>query len=251
MSDERTPSPERDEGSVTSARWADVNRVFHRAVELSSDERQSYLDDECRGDEELRREVETLLRHDATGQDLLDDTAAWRRLPGTSDDDTSPLRSGQQIGDYQLLRLLGEGGMGVVYEARETRLDLDRSVAIKFLKSAALSEHAIERFREECRVLSRLEHENIARLYDAGITDGGLPYLVTELVEGRNARSLHRRSPPHPTRAPRALLEHRLGGLARAPQAGRAPGPQAEQPARVAQRHTQAAGLRHCSSPSS
>jgi serine/threonine protein kinase len=101
--------------------------------------------------------------------------------------DAAPLPSGpvpEAIGPYRILALLGEGGMGVVYRAQQTGL-LRRDVALKIVKRGIDTDRVVERFERERRVLARLDHPNIARVFDAGATDDGRPYFVMELVRGQ------------------------------------------------------------------
>src|SRR5258708_40122399 len=97
-----------------------------------------------------------------------------------------PLTSGTRLGPYEILSPLGAGGMGEVYRARDTRLG--RDVAIKVLPTAfALDEERMRRFEQEARAVGMLNHPNILAVYDIG-THEGLPYLVTELLEGQDLR---------------------------------------------------------------
>ncbi len=93
-------------------------------------------------------------------------------------------RSGQHIGAYQLLRRVGRGGMGEVYEARRPGADFEQKVAIKLLRRGLDSEDIVRRFLRERRILAQLEHPGIARLIDGGLSDDGLPFLVMEFVDG-------------------------------------------------------------------
>jgi eukaryotic-like serine/threonine-protein kinase len=105
-------------------------------------------------------------------------------------------RSGQRIGAYELLRRIGRGGMGEVYEAHRPGIDFEQKIAIKLLRRGLDSEDIVRRFLRERRILAQLEHPGIARLIDGGLSDDGLPYLVMEYVDGQslieaaNARSL-------------------------------------------------------------
>ena len=93
-------------------------------------------------------------------------------------------RSGQQIGAYRLLRRVGRGGMGEVYEASRADADFDQKVAVKLLRRGLDSEDIVRRFLRERRILAQLEHPGIARLVDGGMSEDGLPFLVMEFVEG-------------------------------------------------------------------
>ncbi|HEU4631671.1 MAG TPA: protein kinase [Gemmatimonadaceae bacterium] len=160
---------------------ADVRRrvadLFDAVVELDPSDRATFLDHACRDEPAVRREVEALLAaFEGTRTDALFPTL-FRA------DHAAMLAVGQRVGPYRLVREVGEGGMGVVFEA--VREDVGKTVALKLVRHGRLAspEH-LRRFHLEQRVLARLEHANIARLLDAGVTDSGLPYLVMEYVEG-------------------------------------------------------------------
>ena len=139
-----------------------------------------------------------MLKEDARNDSLLDGDVSQvaRDLLG----DTSETFTARQFGPYRLTRMLGEGGMGVVYLAE--REDLGSLAAIKILRDAWLSPARRERFASEQRTLAQLNHPSIARLYDADTLPDGTPFFVMEYVEGvpitayaRDARVLHRRTP--------------------------------------------------------
>jgi non-specific serine/threonine protein kinase/serine/threonine-protein kinase len=151
--------------------------IFDAVVELDASARASYLDGVCQGDSSLRREVESLL-------ESLESTRTAELFPPIRrGDDPLTLAAGERIGPYTLRGEIGEGGMGVVYRA--TREDVGTTVALKLVRHGRLaSREHLRRFILERRVLGRLEHSNIARLLDAGVTESGLPYLVMEHVDG-------------------------------------------------------------------
>src|SRR5258708_24095743 len=94
------------------------------------------------------------------------------------------IMTGSRIGGYQLLGLLGKGGMGSVYAASRADKEYEKIVAIKFVNPELRNEDMLERFRQERQVLADLEHPGIARLFDGGASEDGTPYLVMEFVEG-------------------------------------------------------------------
>ncbi|HTU46287.1 MAG TPA: serine/threonine-protein kinase [Bryobacteraceae bacterium] len=161
------------------ARWHQIQNVFHAAVDLSPSEQRAFLKHTCGDDEELLAEVAAMLDQDASKDSLLDRSladAAGNTLEGPA---SQVLKA---FGPYRVLKLLGEGGMGVVYLAE--RKDLDSQVAIKLLRDAWLSPARRERFAAEQRTLAQLNHPSIAHLYDAATLDDGTPYFVMEYVEG-------------------------------------------------------------------
>ena len=162
-------------------RWQAVQEIFSQAVELPAESRRAAVVALCNGDASMVAEVMELLEEDGRGQPLLDssiDQAARAVL------DFGPLPSliEKQIGPYKLLRLLGEGGMGVVYLAERT--DIGGKVAIKLLRDAWLSPMRRQRFRMEQLTLAQLSHPSIARIYDANMLEDGTPWFVMEYAEG-------------------------------------------------------------------
>ncbi len=167
--------------SDREARWARVQDLFHRAADLAPDAQRAFLHAECRDDAELRADVESLLAGDAAGTPLLDGSMARVAQALLPDARTIPIPEGT-FGPYRLTRVIGEGGMGVVYLAE--RDDLASVAAIKILRDAWLSPARRERFLFEQRTLAQLNHPSIARLYDAGTLEDGTPWIAMEYVEG-------------------------------------------------------------------
>jgi eukaryotic-like serine/threonine-protein kinase len=154
---------------MTSERWRQVEALYYSASELDPSQRSAFLDGACRGDEELRRQVESLL--DTGSSEHIIDHPAWEALADSGNTRTS-LREGVQLGIYRTEARLGAGGMGEVFRAVDTRLD--RRVAIKVC-AARFS----ERFDREARALAALSHPHICTLFDVGPD-----YLVMELLDG-------------------------------------------------------------------
>lgn len=154
---------------MTPQRWERIEQLFHSAAERTAEERAAYLEVACAGDAELRREVESLLAHDGA-KGLLESHSRGRTLVG------------QQIGSYQVVSLLGAGGMGEVYLARDGKLG--RDVAVKVLpESFAHDPERLARFQREARILASLNHPNIATIHGLEQSDG-TNCLVMELVAG-------------------------------------------------------------------
>ncbi|MCU0621013.1 MAG: tetratricopeptide repeat-containing serine/threonine protein kinase [Gemmatimonadales bacterium] len=166
---------------MDGARWQRVEALFHGAAELPALARRPWLEAEARGDEGLVREVLALLAADAADGSPLD--AGIAPLAGTllGSGPASGLPA-TPFGPYRATRLLGEGGMGVVYLAE--RADLGSVAAVKILRDAWLSPARRARFSLEQRTLAHLQHPSIARLYDAGTLDDGTPWFAMEYVEG-------------------------------------------------------------------
>lgn len=163
---------------VTPERWQRVKEVFQSALERPPEDREAYLADETAGDPELQREVAKMLRH-ATGTGLLD-RPAWLQAE-------SGLDPGALLGPYEILKEVGAGGMGRVYQALDTRLG--RTVAVKVL-SAEFS----HRLAIEGRAISALNHPHICALYDIGNQEGSA-YLVMEYIDGESLAARLARGP--------------------------------------------------------
>jgi serine/threonine protein kinase len=157
-----------------------VDTIFCSAIEIeSSTERQAFLNNACGNDIEVRHQVERLIQAHFRGGSVLDSPALLR----TATINEFSERIGTLIGPYKLLEQIGEGGMGVVYMAQQTQ-PVKRRVALKVIKPGMDSRQVVARFEAERQALAMMDHSNIARVLDAGTTDGGLPFFVMELVRG-------------------------------------------------------------------
>src|SRR5215475_6434893 len=166
---------------MDNIRWEHIQALFHKAVDLPADEQDALLGAASGIDAELVEEVRAMLREDSGPASVLDRSVAAIARDVLSHDDSARYRP-QDFGSYRLLRLLGEGGMGLVYLAE--RADLGTQVAIKILRDAWLSPARRERFAAEQRTLAQLTHPSIARLYDADALADGTPWFSMEYVEG-------------------------------------------------------------------
>ncbi len=166
---------------MDSARWHRIQNIFHDAADLPPAGRKALAEAACGDDEELLVEVLAMLEQDASGHSLLDHNIADIAQETLAKPIPAFLVL-KQVGPYRIIRLLGEGGMGVVYLAE--RSDLNTEVAVKVLRDAWLSPARRERFATEQRTLAQLNHPSIARLYDADILDDGTPWFVMEYVDG-------------------------------------------------------------------
>ena len=173
-------------------RWQKIEQVYHAALEREESQRAAYLHEICAGDEAMRREVESLLRHEKGANSFLDAPAveAAAKMLGEERDQSM---IGRQLGSYQVVSLLGAGGMGAVYRVRDTRLG--RDVAVKVLP-AFLSHDpdSLRRFEQEARAAGALNHPNILAVHQLGTFEGA-PYLVSELLEGGTLREQLVRGP--------------------------------------------------------
>jgi serine/threonine protein kinase len=168
---------------MTPERWERIKDVLHRAMQLVPVQRDSFLDDACTSDESLRREVESLLAADDEAR------SSFLQSPALH----VTLQPGMRLGEYEVQNLLGSGGMGEVYRARDQRLG--RDVAIKVLPSFLSSDpDRLRRFEQEARAAAALNHPNILAVFQMG-TYQGTPYLVSELLEGETLRERSKRGP--------------------------------------------------------
>ena len=157
--------------------------LVEQAFELKGAERVGFLTRTCGHDAQLRDEVEALLREEELAERLMSQPAVEFGAELLREDVTSgELTAGEMLGEYRIISLLGEGGMGEVYLADDTHFA--REVAIKLIKQGFGTKEFVRHFRQEERILAALNHPNIARLYGGGVTPGGLPYFVMEYVEG-------------------------------------------------------------------
>jgi len=166
---------------VTPEQFKKIEELFHRALELPADRRKAFLDEHCAGEDVVRAEVEQLLMLEGEGDPL--ETLQKGVLAPVGFGPASAHNPGDEIGPYRLVRRVGEGGMGVVFEA-EQHDPVRRRVALKLIKWGMDTEQVVARFESERQALALMSHPNIARVYDAGATLEGRPYFVMELVAG-------------------------------------------------------------------
>ena len=156
---------------MTSEGHARVKELFIAASELPPEERREYLQRECGSDEALADEVQELLGYHE---------AETTHGPAVS---TTALGDLESISSYKVLQKIGEGGMGEVYEAEQTK-PVQRRVALKVIKWGMNSKEVLARFESERQALALMNHPNISKVYDAGMTENGRPYFSMEYVKG-------------------------------------------------------------------
>lgn len=160
-----------------------IEEIFHAALQQSAERRIAWLNRMCGDDSDLRFQIERLLSRQSESHEL-ENPIAEAAAEFLAD---HPRQSGTKFGPYEILDVAGTGGMGIVYRARDTRLD--RLVAIKVLMPLRSDSAARGRFIREARLVSRLNHPHICTLHDVGM-EGGTDYLVMEYLDGE---TLHHR----------------------------------------------------------
>jgi serine/threonine-protein kinase len=158
-----------------------VAEIVETAMELNAAEWPSFLESSCGDDLALRKEAESLLGHQNEASDFIEGPAYLNAAPELAAEG-GELKPGELLGDYKILSLLGEGGMGEVYLAEDVKLH--RQVAIKLVKAGFGRANLIRHFQREEMILAALTHPNIARLYGGAVGANGIPYFVMEYVEG-------------------------------------------------------------------
>ncbi|MGC4049768.1 MAG: serine/threonine-protein kinase [Paludibaculum sp.] len=159
-------------------RFRRLEALYDEAAAMDPGARTLFIDEQCAGDDELRRELLAAFRDGSSGfTGVVEHAAAG--AAGQEDD-----RAGHRMGSYRIVRPLGRGGMGAVYLAVRDDDEFHKEVAIKTLKFELEGGSAVSRFRQERQILAHLEHPNIARLLDGGTTGNGTPYIVLEYVAG-------------------------------------------------------------------
>ena len=162
---------------------ARISELFEAAIELPANQRTIFLAEQCTDDPSALQELNLLIAADekAQAEQFLDSSAIEIEAKRFQADENH--RIGESFGSYRIVNLIAEGGMSEVYLAHDTKLN--RRVAIKLTKSHLKTREVLRRFRSEQQILAHLQHAHIARLFEAGATADGLPFLVMEYVEGK------------------------------------------------------------------
>jgi serine/threonine protein kinase/TolB-like protein/Flp pilus assembly protein TadD len=173
---------------MTPERWQQLKQIFQSALERNPAERSAFLRQACAGDPALRSEVESLISsHDQAGDSI--EAMAVEAATEMLSDRADPI-AGKHIGHYQVLSLIGRGGMGEVFLAQDA--SLGRKVALKLLRAEFTGdEERLRRFRQEARAASALNHPNIVTIYEIGEAEVGR-FIVMEFIEGRTLREVAR-----------------------------------------------------------
>ncbi len=171
---------------MTSERWQQVNDLFQLVAERAPEERTTFLQTACQDDEGLRREVESLIAYYERAENFIE-SPVFEVVPELLTADRAGAIVGESIAHYRIESLIGIGGMGEVYLARDERLG--RKVALKFLPDRLTANKAqLSRFKSEARAASALNHPNILTVYEIG-TEGNRHFIATEFIEGVTLRA--------------------------------------------------------------
>jgi eukaryotic-like serine/threonine-protein kinase len=157
-----------------------VKQILAGAMTLEGGAREEYLDGNCAGDGEMRKEVDELIAASSRDDDFLEKPLF--RLPEAFAPESM---DGHRLGPYRLLRRIGQGGMGAVYLAEREDGEFTRQAAVKLVRRGFDSAEMLRRFRRERQILASLAHPNIAMLLDGGATEEGAPYFVMEYIDGQ------------------------------------------------------------------
>src|SRR5689334_20168883 len=166
-------------------RWQRVKEIFEGALARHGAERESFLEHACDGNADVREEVDSLLRSYEVAGSFMEAPAVAHAAGDLADE--QKLTPGQRIKHYQIVNLIGEGGMGEVYLATDTILG--RRIALKVLPAFVSKDpDRLRRFTQEARAASRLSHPNVCVVHEIGETDDGRPFIAMEYVEGMTLR---------------------------------------------------------------
>lgn len=176
---------------LSNEEWKRVDEILDAVLECKPEDRPAYLDAACVGETTIREQVEMLMAACEQAADssflqpISNGVEGGNMLRAMAEDlPREQLTPGQRVGNYTIVRPIGRGGMGAVYLAERPFGQFNKPVALKVVKRGMDTDDIVNRFRFERQILARLEHANIARLLDGGVTDEGLPYFVMEYVSG-------------------------------------------------------------------
>lgn len=174
-------------------RWQKLDELFHSALERDPVEREAFITEVCEGDEDLTKELYSMIAHHEQARSFMESPAYAVVAETIVEDDSSETLTGKAWGPYQILSVLGRGGMGEVYLAFDT--ELHRKVALKFLHAYLTDDKTrVQRFKQEARAASALNHPNILTIFEIGEIDGR-QFIATEFVEGETLGDLIKRGP--------------------------------------------------------
>ena len=167
-------------------RLKQIEDLYHSALELSANDRDAFIEKNCGDDEELRRELESLLAVKRSPNNFFENPPLSLAAEMFAEKEKKSNLIGKEISHYKIIRLLGSGGMGDVFLAEDTKLH--RHIALKIVKAEFETDaERIERFKKEARAVSALNHPNIITIYAIEETEAG-NFIATEFIEGQTLR---------------------------------------------------------------
>lgn len=170
--------------------WNKIEEIVDTTLALPPNDRDKYISEKCGSDTELYREVTEFLNSIDASEGFLDDfgevkTDIIMSMHTDNSFNSSPVDlAGKQIGNYRLVEVIGSGGMGTVFKASRADGSYEQTVALKIIRKEVSTSNMQQHFKKERQILAGLNHDGIARLFDGGMTNSGLPYLVMEFIEG-------------------------------------------------------------------
>ncbi|MGN8225965.1 serine/threonine-protein kinase [Gracilimonas sp. BCB1] len=170
--------------------WQTVETIIDEVLALPVEKREEYIRERCKGNDELKNEVNLLLASINESEGWLENPEKYKEglFEEASDDlaslPTDHITTGSKIGSYIIKEKIGEGGMGSVYRAEREGKDFTHEVAVKIIQKHRATKENIQRFRREQQILANLKHTGVARLYDGGLTEEGFPFIIMEYVDG-------------------------------------------------------------------
>jgi eukaryotic-like serine/threonine-protein kinase len=168
---------------VSDKQWQKLKQIFSEALKLEGSEQNAYIENMCGDDQQLLEEAKSLIRaYNSPGP--LDRSLNEVKVSALTDYQSEEKR-GKKAGSYKIVGELGHGGMGSVYLAERADGQFDQRVALKLLRTGFTTENQTRRFLAERQILASLNHKNIARLLDGGVTDDGQPFYVMEYIDGQ------------------------------------------------------------------
>ncbi len=166
-----------------TANWEEIKEIFSAALELEPNRREVFISERCSDNSELKAEVESWLASHAESENFIE-TPVFLREEFFSTNSSSV---GRRFGNYQIICEIGHGGMGAVYLAKRSDGEFEQQVALKIVRQSIAESQMVERFRRERQILASLNHPNIAKLLDGGVSETGEPFIAMEYVEGEMA----------------------------------------------------------------
>lgn len=163
--------------------WTEIRRILEEALELPAVRRHAFVEAACGDEPTMLSEVRSLLAQEEPRETFLE-SPIRRAVDGIVSEAGAIDALGTRVGPYRLTDVIAVGGMGTVYRAQRADASYDKEVAVKLLAPGPIDPEARRQFERERQLLARLEHANIARLIDGGMTDDGRPYIVMEYVGG-------------------------------------------------------------------